>query len=441
MAKGSHEIRDAIHVFIRYSSHERRVIDSLPFQRLRSIHQLALSFLVYPGATHKRFEHSLGVMELAGRAFDVVTAQDNVTDVIRKSFPEIGDLQARPYWRTVLRMAALCHDIGHLPFSHAAEKELLPTGWTHERLTKEFILSSEMQEIWKSMTPPLRADDVARLAVGPDKAKELEFTQWHELLSELIVGDAFGVDRIDYLLRDSLHTGVGYGRFDHHRLIDTLRILPQAPLAGPDPSTETPALGVERGGIHSAEALLWARYFMYSQVYFHHVRCIYNIHLRDFLADWLPGGQLPVALEALAEITDDEALAAIRVAAKSPSAKGHEPARRIVKREHFKLLYERQPADVAKNPDAGEAISTAARAEFGADNVRRERYKPKGAPLDFPVGGADGRSASSISISEMLQKIPVVNIDYVFIEPTLREKAEVWLAKNRDDILEASAKE
>ena len=78
-----HEIRDPIHIFVRLDSDERRVLDSAPFQRLRHIHQLALTYLVYPGATHKRFEHSLGVMELAGRVFDIVTQPNSLTDEIR----------------------------------------------------------------------------------------------------------------------------------------------------------------------------------------------------------------------------------------------------------------------------------------------------------------------------------------------------------------------
>jgi uncharacterized protein len=94
-----------------------------------------------------------------------------------------------------LRMAALCHDIGHLPFSHAAEAELLPNGWDHEKLTRELILSEEMQTIWSSITPPLRAFDVVKLAVGQKKANDLEFTDWQAILSEIVVGDAFGVDR------------------------------------------------------------------------------------------------------------------------------------------------------------------------------------------------------------------------------------------------------
>ena len=132
MSKVFHEIRDPIHVFVHLNSYERLVLDSRPFQRLRNITQLALTYLLYPGATHKRFEHSLGVMELAGRVFDVVTNPANVTDEMRDLLTDLANPAALGYWRQVLRMAALCHDIGHLPFSHAAEDDLLPEGWNHE---------------------------------------------------------------------------------------------------------------------------------------------------------------------------------------------------------------------------------------------------------------------------------------------------------------------
>ena len=234
MIKTIHEIRDPIHVFVRLDPDERKVLNSRPFQRLRHIHQLAF-VPVYPGATHRRFEHSLGVMELAGRVFDTVTHSENLIPEVRDQFPEIAVEDTRRYWRRVVRMAALCHDLGHLPFSHAAEKQLLPEGWTHERLSKELILSSEMKAIWDGMTPPLRPNDIVKLAVGPFKEKESQFTNWEAILSEIIVGDSFGVDRIDYLLRDSHHTGVGYGKFDHYRLIDTLRILP-SPTPGQRPA-------------------------------------------------------------------------------------------------------------------------------------------------------------------------------------------------------------
>ena len=152
MAKHEHEFRDPIHAFITVRGDERKIIDSRPFQRLRNIHQLALTYLVYPGATHKRFEHSLGVMELATRIFDRVTKPENILhDEVRQVIPD-GD--ALRYWRSVLRAAALCHDIGHLPFSHAAEDELLPDGYDHERLTADLITNSELAEVWPDLTPP-----------------------------------------------------------------------------------------------------------------------------------------------------------------------------------------------------------------------------------------------------------------------------------------------
>jgi HD superfamily phosphohydrolase len=430
MTKNVHEIRDPIHVFVRLDSDERKVLDSRPFQRLRHIHQLALSYLLYPAATHKRFEHSLGVMELAGRVFDVVTHEDHVTDDLRKLLPEIGNKDGLRYWRRALRMAALCHDTGHLPFSHAAEQELLPAGWDHERLTREFILSQEMAVIWQALTPPLRPLDVVKLAVGPRKARDLTFSTWETLLAEIIVGDAFGVDRMDYLLRDSHHIGVAYGKFDHYRLIDTLRILPVLP-----EDREEPTLGVEEGGIYSAEALMLARYFMYSQVYFHPIRRIYDIHLKDFLAAWLPGGKFPTDIETHLRRTDNEVNAALLEAALDPSRPGHEAAHRIIAHKHFKVLYERHPEDVAVNPEAGRAIYEAAQEQFGGENVRHDKYTQKGGASDFPVLRKDGRIASAIALSDTLRQLPVLAIDFVFVLPDKWKDAEPWLRNHRDALI------
>lgn len=144
MSGNVHEIRDPIHVFVRLDSDERRVLDSPPFQRLRHIHQLALTNLVYPGATHKRFEHSLGVMELADRVFAVVTHPNNLTDGIKNLLDPLTSPDKLSYWRRVLRMAALCHYVGHLPFSHASEV-LLPNGWNHETITRLIISSDKMK--------------------------------------------------------------------------------------------------------------------------------------------------------------------------------------------------------------------------------------------------------------------------------------------------------
>lgn len=168
MPKVRHEFRDPIHTFIRADDDERKVIDSAPVQRLRHIHQLAMTYLVYPGATHRRFEHSLGVMDLAGRIFDVVTNPDHVTDAIRNALPVLSKPDELAYWRRVLRVAALCHDIGHLPFSHAQEG-LLPEKWNHERMTVALITSTSMERLWQAPRPTLQSKDIAKLAVGQDE--------------------------------------------------------------------------------------------------------------------------------------------------------------------------------------------------------------------------------------------------------------------------------
>jgi hypothetical protein len=437
MLKNIHEIRDPIHVFIRLDSHERQVLDSRPFQRLRQIHQLALTYLLYPGATHKRFEHSLGVMELASRVFDVVTHPDHLIEGTKELFPEVTREDERAYWKRAIRMAALCHDIGHLPFSHAAEKELLPEGWSHERLTRELIVSEEMEEIWQSLTPPLRSLDIVKLAIGPKKAPDLKFSDWEAILAEIIVGDAFGVDRIDYLLRDSHHAGVAYGKFDHYRLIDTLRILPPPASGDKKEVSKEPSLGVERGGIYSAEALLLARYFMYSQVYFHPVRRIYDIHLKDFLLEWIQGGKLPTTTEEHLSITDNEVISALRAASADPTIPGHKHAEMIINRKHFKVLYELNPNDFKINSDAAVLIAEATEKKFGRDKTRFDSYTEKRELMDFPVLLGDGSVVSSLSLSQALEKLPIVTIDYVFInpDPDIRDHAEKWLKKNKTDII------
>ena len=432
MGKTFHEIRDPIHVFVRLDSDERKVLNSRPFQRLRHVHQLALSYLVYPGATHKRFEHSLGVMELASRVFDVVTAPENLTDKAKDLFPDATREDQKRYWRRVLRMAALCHDIGHLPFSHAAEHRLLPAGVDHERLTRDAITGDYMNSIWGSLIPPLNPEHVVKIALGPKKTSDLSWTLWETVLSEIITGNAFGVDRMDYLLRDSYHIGVAYGRFDHPRLIDTLRILVPVEDNG---STE-PALGIEAGGIESAEALLLARYFMFSQVYLHRVRRIYDIHLCDFLVSWLRNGRFGGEYCNLIEITDNEVNSALFRAAFAPDMPGHEAARRIVCREHYKEVYSRNPEDFIVNPESGTALAAALLAEFGPRAVIHDSYPGKAQGHDFPVEMRDGRVLPASLVSATVKDSKGVALDTVYADPSKEVEIRKWLtpAKRREII-------
>jgi hypothetical protein len=432
MVKHKNEIRDTVHVFIQFDNDEKKVIDSRPFQRLRHIQQLALTNLVYPGATHKRFEHSLGVMELASRVFDVITHPQNVHRDCADRYPRNDELV---YWRKCLRMAALCHDIGHLPFSHAAEKELLPEGWTHERLTVEIINSEEMCSIWGSIRPPLVPLDICKIAVGPKEFKKIDssdFSDWNTILTEIVTGKALGVDRMDYLLRDSLHTGVSYGRFDHSRLIDTMRILPRPT------EDNSPALGIEEGGVHSAEALLWARYFMFTQLYFHHVRRIYDLHLKEFLQHWLNGGKFSTDIESHLDITDIEVLASMRKIRDQTDHPAQKAASRILERKHFRLIYHPKSDEIAANPEASKRVYEKLGEEFGEDCVRYDFYSEKGGEVDFPMSMYDGKVDSVLGHSKTLSNIPAAIVDYVYIDPDKREVASKWLQKHREEIIGTS---
>jgi uncharacterized protein len=297
------------------------------------------------------------------------------------------------------------------------------------------VNSQEMRQILQNSVPPINPDHVAKIAIGPKKlsefAPDISFSVWETLLSEIIVGDAFGVDRIDYLLRDAYHAGVVYGRFDHHRLLQTLRILPKSDQESE--STE-PWLGIEAGGLEAAEAMSLARYFMYKQVYFHHVRRAYDIHLKDFLKDWLKG-YFPTNTEDHLRYTDNEVMAALLEAARDSKLAGHVHAKRFVERQHFKRLYERSPTDQKINRAAGDLIFDSLVAEFGADSVRRDSYPPRAAALDFPVLRADNTIESSLNLSETLQKIPSATFDLILCDRTILANATSFLKSNREKII------
>jgi uncharacterized protein len=419
----THEVRDALYGFVRYSTDERRLIDSEPFQRLRDVHQLALTALVYPGATHKRFEHSLGVMELASRVFHVITAQENLLGLPRELLDHIPH-DNLPYWETVLRLAALCHDLGHLPFSHAAEKEILPKGITHERISWDLVLHENMRPLWESVhVTPMH---VAKIAVGKkDAPKEERFTTWETLVAEIIVGDVFGADRMDYLLRDALHLGVAYGRFDYKRLINTLRILPkyQEGEEREEQSLE-PTIGVELGGLQAAESLLMARYLMFAQVYCHHVRRVYDLHLQQFMRAWLNGETYPTNYENFLEISDSNILLAMRKTVRNPELPGHEPARRIIRRDHFKKAYQVSTEERQRDLGILDNLEIHLGDTMGKENVLVDRYRKPTVPGDFPVRMNGNKCVSAMQQSTLLKNLPAAETGYVFVPSEHKQQAQ-----------------
>ena len=198
------------------------------------------------------------------------------------------------------------------------------------------------------------------------------------------------------------------GAFDLDRLIGGLR-------AVIDPTSQEIALGLEIGSIHAAEALLLARYFMYTQVYFHDVRRVYNLHLQDFLHEWLEEGKFPTDWEKLMEFTDHEVIAGIRSSAANPLDRLHELASRLIARKHFRTVFELLSSHKEKRPTVFEDLLDFARNTCGADQVRFDHFGPKSETNRFPVLTEDGTAANCLSVSNVIANMPAIEIGLIFV--------------------------
>ena len=237
------KFRDPVHGFISISPAELRIIDSPVFQRMRGIKQLSLGHYVYHGAEHSRFGHMIGAAHVAGRAFDALKMNMDV----------VGDVQVDETDRATLRMAALLHDIGHTPFSHALETVLGPE---HERYSQTLVKVC-FEDVLKK--EGIDVNTVNNLIVGDPYPKK-------PFLSKIISGQ-LDVDRLDYLLRDSHYSGVSYGRFDMDRIISQLCVVDNK-------------FVVFDGGYEAVEQMIFARHQMYRQVYFHKTKSVFELMLR-----------------------------------------------------------------------------------------------------------------------------------------------------------------
>lgn len=174
---------------------------------------------------------------------------------------------------------------------------------------------------------------------------------------------------------------------------------------------------------------------MFSQVYYHPVRVIYDIHLLDFLREWLPDGRFETAVTAILKVTDNEVTAAFREAAFDANLPGHDAAKRLVLRGHFKRLYTPTPNDIENNPRAGRVVEAAAIAEFGEINVRYKQIPPKYVALDFPVETSNGEIISARALSHTISDTPQATADYVYIEPSMVHSATQWRNEKLQSII------
>ncbi len=326
--------RDPIHGFIRADELETALIQSRPLQRLRFIRQLGLTFLIFPGAEHSRFSHALGTMHLAGRVYDALAGKSGGL------LPVAPDSRER----RLVRVAALMHDIGHAPYSHTSE-DLFEEPIDHEEMTCRLLDTEEVRDIFQRHGNGLDVPDVQQLL-------RKEAAGLGRLLSDVITSE-LDVDKMDYLRRDSLYCGVEYGSYDLERLIDTL-----APIE--DPTDGQWRLGVDHGGVHALEALVMARYYMFTQVYFNVTGKVMELHFNEWLQ--ATGRRWPVEARAFLDQDDVTVYNSMR-----QSENRH--ARAIVHRERYSLAFETSEHLSADEGQRFKALIPRLEERFGTENL------------------------------------------------------------------------
>ncbi|HET9604566.1 MAG TPA: HD domain-containing protein [Gemmatimonadales bacterium] len=295
-------IRDPLWDNIRLDAAALAVLDTPPVQRLRYIRQLGHAFLVYPGATHTRFEHALGAYHLTCRALGSLADRGELDDV-----PE-GE-------RLAVRLAALLHDIGHYPFSHALEEAGFPS---HEAQGVSLLPGGELGAVLRSIGGEGLAERIGALIRGRSSSP----------LQGLISG-SLDLDKIDYLSRDARMCGVPYGTVDVDRLLAAITVVD---------GVDRCEMGVHEKGVSALESLLFAKYQMYRNVYWHHaVRSATCMFKRAARAAVLAG---VLEMQDVAGLTDDAFMEILMQ---------HDPmglARAVRERRLYKRLWDIPASDV-----------------------------------------------------------------------------------------------
>ena len=262
-------LRDPVWNNIRVDELTLELVDTEVFQRLRYVRQLGWTYLVYPGATHSRFEHALGTHHLSRRTLALLCEAEDATSISE-------DEQA------IVRSAALLHDVGHYPFSHALEEI---GALHHEDVARPLITHGAIASLLSSRL----GDD------APARVFDLISGQSKSALQGLISG-SLDLDKIEYLKRDAFMCGVPYGEIDVDRLTNSLVLVD-------DPATGRSAIGVQEKALSALESLLFAKYQMYRNVYWHHAVRSATAMYKRLVEDAIQAGI--VDGRSLAEYTDE----------------------------------------------------------------------------------------------------------------------------------------
>lgn len=278
------EVRDPIYGIMTFSDEEEKFITSKSFDRLRRIKQLSFSEYVYPSATHNRFNHSLGVCH-------IITEMYNQISKSNPNFFEDGDLE-------LLRMMALSHDIGHSPFSHSSE---VLSHITHEERLED-ILELEKENVVLENKYNIEGYDLINQVYNGDGLVYLSnkrLITLHDFMDGFI--DA---DKIDYLVRDARNCGIMYGNFDRYSLIKNLTLF--------EDKDGIYRIAVEENGLQALESFILARYYMFSQVYFHPIRRLYDKLFIESMQNILPNGVYPSSIRKFLQWDDSRVVGKLR---------------------------------------------------------------------------------------------------------------------------------
>lgn len=395
------------------SSAETRVIDAREFQRLRHVRQLGFGDLAFPGATHTRHVHSLGAMHVASRLFDAITARSDLSVATRERF------------RALVRLTVLCHDIGHMPLSHASEsiaplrsKLSLPAWLTgdgaeqasHEDFTAMLLLSSPLTAVINAAYADagINAEQAAALVTGVRPAGIEGFVEngvdWMPVLRSIVSGE-LDADRMDYLQRDSFYTGVNYGRYDMEWILQNLNAVERDGKA---------VLALSKAAIFAFEDFLLSRYHMFLSVYLHHTSVSFDWMLKRFYAESPGEFEIPADPEGFIDC-DDMALHVTLRRSKNRWAQ------RIAQRRGFKRVAQFTERDADYDLGAiGDALSKAGVEHFTIESrgVLSKYFDEGEVPSLFVQDRSNGRLTPVSTYTPLYQRFAgAVRLSRVFVRP------------------------
>ncbi len=417
------EIRDPVHGNIELSATEMQITLSKSFQRLRSIKQLGFAEFSFPGASHSRFLHSIGVCHMAGRAFDSIFKNKLSKQVLK--------------YRSVARLAALLHDVGHGPLSHSTEivmptlnelnieiyksKKTKQAQANHEDYTIKYVCESSISKIISEneddFTPYHVACLIDKTLLDQDQFFVHEGLNYRPLLSQLVSSE-LDVDRMDYLIRDAYFCGTDYGKIELDWLITNMTSFVK---------DNNIYLSLNRRALYTFDDFLLSRHNMHLMVYFHHKPIIYEEMLHRYLSSPDCGFKLPTSLDEY-DVCTDHSLYQHLEQVKSPWAQ------RIAGRKPYIMIYEEHAlkkevtlTDKFKNLLEENNISVI----FANSEARLSRYHSgSDSDLLFPLYVVNSRQSHLKPVrieeqTEVFKKYEQTrSIERLYVSPEDSEKAQ-----------------